>query len=361
MPEVERTTQHGGPNPGMPPPGLAGRVFFETEDPLAWAFPAGRIAGVRLRVHLIFPLWAAAEIVARIPEGAAAVANVTMLVGWLLVVTLVHELGRAVWARWFGADRDQVILWPLGGLSVNLNERAAISVLAEAGGLVISAVLTPLFAFAALALGVTWRQLFFNPLDPFAVAHTITDPAMLAVWWLYYANLVVVGLNLLLPMFPFDVGRIVLAAYKRTRPQIEAAQAALRIGLTSAISLFVLAAAASQTRLVAVAIFGGLAVWIVYRRSRFTATAGIPAPARTWDPDAPRKGDQHSALDTAQERPSMLDLGGELIRQAAGAAPDEHQVLVDRVLEKISREGMESLSDSERRILERETRRQRGG
>lgn len=90
-------------------------------DPFSWSIPLGRVFGIRVRVHLLFPLVALAVILRfglsreSFPEGTWRDA-LELSILWFLAVFL-HELGHCFGARQVNGDASEILLWPLGGLA----------------------------------------------------------------------------------------------------------------------------------------------------------------------------------------------------------------------------------------------------
>ena len=89
-------------------------------DPFSWAFPIGRMFGVTVRVHILFPFVALGMILrASYQEGAPAGAwiDATLVITLLFFSVLLHEFGHIFGARYVDGDGEEVLLWPLGGLA----------------------------------------------------------------------------------------------------------------------------------------------------------------------------------------------------------------------------------------------------
>jgi stage IV sporulation protein FB len=93
-------------------------------DPLSWSIPLGRLFGVTIRVHLLFPLVALGMILRAstnprtgppLPEGAWI--DATLIMGFLFFSVLLHEFGHCFGARAVNGEASEVLLWPLGGLA----------------------------------------------------------------------------------------------------------------------------------------------------------------------------------------------------------------------------------------------------
>src|SRR5207248_3246779 len=94
-------------------------------DLLTWSFPLGRLFGIRVLVHWFFPLVAAGLV---LQKALAKPANETVpipgqwidaacLMGILFASVLLHELARVFAARAQGGEPQEILLWPLGGLT----------------------------------------------------------------------------------------------------------------------------------------------------------------------------------------------------------------------------------------------------
>jgi hypothetical protein len=275
-------------------------------------------------------------------------------------------------------------------------------------------------AAMVLLAGAPVSTLLFDPMSPRVTAAELRSPAQVIAWWFYYANSLVLVLNLLLPMLPFDLGRIILAITRRRGGAMVASAVVLRVGLVSALAVLVLASTLDQTRIIAVAAVGALATWLEHRRLGFMAdplarageaamsmggglgalddrhagaadVAGpasrLPSPRRQSEAGAGTRGDEgadrapdarpgvrpstagenSSASAAASQRPSEASRppggeirGGSPPRDRAAGSP-ALPLSLDEVLAKISRGGLASLSDAERAFLARETERRRGG
>ncbi len=92
-------------------------------DPRSWAFPLGRLFGITIRIHWLFPLMAIALVLRAAyggknePPTEGAWIDATLIVTFLFVSVLLHEFGHCFAARWVDGDASEVLLWPLGGLA----------------------------------------------------------------------------------------------------------------------------------------------------------------------------------------------------------------------------------------------------
>jgi Zn-dependent protease len=353
MPRANHDIEPDSPNgweDGQDSPGRGRRFFFAGEDPLALAFPLMRAGRVRLRVHWVVPLFVVCELVAALPPARRAFGVAASLVGSLLVLVVIRELGRGIWARRFGPSADCVTLWPLGGLNTVAGPESTRPVLAEAGGLLVNACLVPVLALCALLAGSgAGDLLLINPLTPGAFLNNTVPPwpvERMIAWSAYYANAALLVVNLALPMLPLDAGRMAAAWMRRHGDSFAAAERAVKIGLYVAVAMFIVSAMTGQTRLMILATCGFLATLVESRRAQLLRAEQPYEPAWSTGPGdeedpQPRKKPRDARSEPTVLRTTSADL--------------------DRVLAKITREGLSSLTTSERELLAKETKRRRGG
>ena len=89
-------------------------------DLLSWSVPLGRISGIAVKAHILFPVVAIGLIMrAGFAKGAPSAIwlEATLLVGLLFFIVLLHELGHCVAARFVDGEAHEILLWPLGGLA----------------------------------------------------------------------------------------------------------------------------------------------------------------------------------------------------------------------------------------------------
>jgi stage IV sporulation protein FB len=174
-------------------------------DFASWSVNLGRWYGVRVRIHIFFCLFAVQALYmasASRPQGMVVFAAATL--GLLLISVLLHEVGHCWAAVRVGGYAEQIVLWPLGGLSPPQvpHEPQLELVTALAGpvvNLVIMATTAPLLLLARQdLLGL------LIPLSPIGLTEgAIWVVGLKLVFWI---NWLLVLVNLL-PFFPFDSGR----------------------------------------------------------------------------------------------------------------------------------------------------------
>lgn len=321
-----------------------GRLLGRGEDPMAWSFPLFVWHGVRLRMHAVVPIWAAAEIAAASFGGRARAASAALAVVAFVFAAVWRELIKGLAWRAAFVEMPVGVVWPLGGLNVmggrgrRSETGSGTGVRKEWWGLIAGGVWTGSWAMVVW-LG-NFGPLVFNPLDPLAVPMATTVSIGLAAWWMYVAGICLTLCNALLPVAPFDLGRLL----RREGPSIdpERAHGEARVGYVTAMTLFVAAAAMGHTRLMAVAAIGALVTALDGRRGMLDFRAAGSGG---------RRGEWAPGTDFESEIGRALGRGPEMIEEES--APPT----LDDVLEKISREGLASLKPNERTVLEEERRR----
>lgn len=176
-------------------------------DLLGWYVPLGRWAGVQLRLHAFFILFAVVALHAASTDGSFWYAVAAL--GILFVSVLVHELGHCCAAWHVEGSAESVLIWPFGGLSdVQVPHEPKAELLAALAGPVVN-----LAVWAISALGIVVLQqdagaviALLHPLKPPMPVSGMSWMAglELAAWinWLLFL------VNVLLPAVPLDGGRM---------------------------------------------------------------------------------------------------------------------------------------------------------
>jgi Zn-dependent protease len=135
---------------------------------------------------------------------------------------VLHELGHALMARWFGIGTESITLYPIGGvarlrrMSDKPFEEICIALAGPAVNLVLALLLTPLVIAT------------FGPatIQEVGVSRFVLE--------LLRANVALLLFNLL-PCFPMDGGRVLRAFLAWWKGQLRATEIAVRVGLVTAI------------------------------------------------------------------------------------------------------------------------------
>ena len=196
-----------------------------------WSFPAGRLFGVDVRIHLTFLfLLAFVWFTESATMGSSGAARGLALVAIIFGCVVLHELGHALVARRFGLVVRSILLLPIGGMTLmeepgpdqaNPARDIRISIAGPLVNLVIAGV-------SALAIHALMPQvkLWGDPL-----VHASNLPRSL-VW----GNVFLGAFNLL-PAYPMDGGRILRALLAEHMDNVVATRRAAFIGQVFAMAL----------------------------------------------------------------------------------------------------------------------------
>lgn len=326
--------------------GMLARVFGDAENPMQWAVTVGRVAGIRVRIHVIFIIYAVAQLLfAGISRDTIGLSFTAIAIAWLFVIVLLHEFGHCFACRWVGGEADDILMWPLGGLaSVMPPDTPRANFVTTAGGPAVNVILLVPLAVLMYVFGMGDR-LIFNPLEFSSVFHNLTW-GQTALFLAYVVNLAILLFNVILPIFPLDGGRMLYAGLWSKLGKRKAMDISLTIGFVGSIALGVFGLVANQTLLLGVAVFAGITCFLERRTLRAADELTSPwAESAMW-----REGDD----EPEPKGPSKK----ELKERAREEAEKED---LDRVLEKIAKTGMDSLTKSERKTLESATKKRQKG
>lgn len=320
-----------------------GRVFGDAENPMGWALPLFRVAGIRVRVHLLFIVYALGVVLFSIARDTMGVGYTLLEMAILFVLVLMHEFGHCFAARLVGGEADDILMWPLGGLATTSPpDTWRAHLIVTLGGPAVNVLLFPVFAIALTGAGLG-ETVWFNPLRPGAALALLSSWWEVALWWAHFLNLTLLAFNVLLPMFPLDGGRIVQSVLWARLGRRASMEIATVVGMVGAGALGVAGLATERATLVGIAAFCALVCWTERKRLR--------APDEI--------GDTAYAAALREQTREQEDAA----RRAAAARREREQEAaeMDRVLAKIAATGMGSLTPKEKRFLEDATARKRAG
>ena len=339
------------------------------DSPMSWSLPLFRAAGIDVRIHLLFLVFVAWRVLdAALP--AASGASVRLGITYVLIevvvvftIVLLHEFGHSLTCRRWGGSSDEILMWPLGGLAYCAPPHAWKAHLATAIGGPAVNVLILCITVPAVGL-ITGKWLGGALPNPFVLdpPSQIRDSyAFFVLFAFHWTSLILLLFNLI-PLYPLDGGRITQALLWPRFGYAKAVRYSCRFGFVGAIGLLLVGALNQNMTLIAIAFFGGVTCVRTLQQLSYTEEmlgyedsqgAAIAASARNEFPtEAP---EESPAARSAREREEK-----KRAKEAEAAAREAAEF--DRILEKISASGIQSLSAAEKRVLERETeRRRRGG
>lgn len=351
------------------------RMTFD--DPMTWAIPVFRVAGITVRLHLFFIVFVLVTISQSLSVGGGgALGLVPALIGLaaLFSIVLLHEFGHAIACRAKAGTADEILIWPLGGLaSCAPPHRPSAHLWTAIGGPLVNvgfiAVLTP---WIGLTTGQWWGVAIPNPfgLQTLVQRVEVGDWMQFALLLTNYVAWTLLLFNLI-PMFPLDGGRILQAVLWRKIGYGASMRVACRSGLAGAVVIGIVALISESTMLLAIAIFGGLTCFATARQieqerdflgfdpdpSELLAMdeelesefgGGSVDQSRGSTADAPKSSAKASRSARGPSAPAKS-----VEKEAEVARAKEAEL--DRILAKIAVSGLDSLTPAERETLQRAT------
>jgi Zn-dependent protease len=192
------------------------------------SFQIGKLFGIPLYVHTTFfllPVWI---LLANSGAGPLNVLFILTALAALFACVVLHELGHALMARFFGIGTESITLYPIGGvarlqrMSEKPFEEICIALAGPAVTLFIVGLLSP--------LALAGMQLYPLISDPEPSLGSVLISLSIWLWrmnlWLFLFNL--------LPCFPMDGGRVLRALLALWKGQLRATEIAVRVGLVMA-------------------------------------------------------------------------------------------------------------------------------
>jgi Zn-dependent protease/CBS domain-containing protein len=199
-----------------------------------WSFPAGRLFGVDIRIHVTFLfllgfVWFSESLT----MGASGPGRGIALVGIIFGCVVLHELAHAVVAQHSGIKVRSIVLLPIGGVTLMEDvartrpDPARDIRIAVAGPLLnlIIAVIAGAIILAFAPQVKLWAQ-------PWVHANNLPRS-------LFWGNLFLGAFNLL-PAYPMDGGRILRALLAERMDYVHATRRAVTIGQVFAMLLMMI-------------------------------------------------------------------------------------------------------------------------
>ena len=319
---------------------------------MSWTFPLFRVFGIQVRMHWTLAIMIAGLLIQGSVAGELRWRAITM--GILFLSVLFHELAHCWMARRRGGHAEEILLWPLGGMAYVGHSGSASDELKVAGvgplsSLLLGGVCLGIFS----ATGVAWRWDYANPF---------------AAWWFgdlrevhnfllhaFRLNVILGLFNLCVPAYPLDGGRVLFAFLTMRHGRRRAAELTSVIALPIGVALAVWGMAQKEFYLLLIG------AWVLYESFQLRWLI------RMGELEAHPGFGQISEFDYLPERPRRKGWFARWrerrrVRREARQAAEEAVLRerVDLVLDKVSREGIGSLTPDEKRILEEASKRSRG-
>lgn len=315
------------------------RMFGDGENPLAWGFKLGSLGSTPIKIHLLFVVYLLVELIFTLPGNREGLDFVLPRLGAILFFVLLREIVHAIVAKRLGGNPIEIMLWPMGGLvSPEVPEHWFTRLQIAISPLLLNLMLVPVLAIPLYLITRDWHSLLINPLTLGGTDSDIVFPDKTTAIWLvalgaiYAANLTLLVINLI-PMYPLDGSRILESILSKNHPDHRAQWMSVHTGLIAATAIGILALVMQDgTPLFALCVVCGLISSMHRRRLQFLATADmIPGLSGASFPAS----ENHPVANPVDEKVDQ----------------DE----IDRILAKISDQGIGALSRKERRTLKRAT------
>jgi Zn-dependent protease len=352
-------------------------------DPMRWSLPLGRLFGINIRVHILFPIVALGlvlrvafqrDIKTALPDGAWA--DMAMVLGLLFLSVLLHELGHCFAGRWMDGDAQDVMIWPLGGLAfVEVPHTPRAHLVTAAGGPLVNVALCAASGLV-LVLGLGYSP----PWNPLAyVLRSDASGAMELFSWatgkselvplhgtgllaivlarLFWVNWVLTLINVVLIGFPLDGGRMFQAILWRYVGYRQATLAAIFAGF---LTMFVVGLASiifNELLALCLAVF----IYVACRQEWIALESGGEEGPFGYDFSQGYTSLERDQPVTATPQPRRKQNWWQRWRQKQTARKlqreqelrEAEERRMDELLAKVQREGMGALTDEERRFLKR--------
>ncbi len=344
-------------------------------DPFAWSIPLGRMFGITVRVHVLFPIVALGLILRFALQEPKLYypgtwIDATLILALLFLSVLLHEFGHCFGARAVNGDAQEVLLWPLGGLAqlevpntprANLITTLAgpgVNLILALGCLIALAFIDPSlrpsfnpFYFPARELGgkfilSTWTGSEIA-VSPYAFSAMLTR--------FFWVNYVLFLLNVVLIGFPLDGGRIFQCILWHYVGYRRATLAAVFAGFLTMLVVGLASIVWNELLPLCLAIF----IYVSCKQQYIILESDGEASLFGYDFSqgyTSLERDQPAAA-PPRKRQSWWQRWWQR-RQAKKMQKEEEQRIaeeqrLDELLDKVAREGMAALTDEERRFMKR--------
>lgn len=323
---------------------------------LGASFRIGSLFGVNIRIHILFVIWIAFQLFSDPNNWRGTGLFMAMLFG----IILVHEFGHCFGARSVGGDARDIMLWPLGGLAfAQAPMRPWPQFVTVACGPLVNVVFCLISAVALFVGGGDYVSFHWHPLHGVGL-HGPFPSWVYYVSVFYHVNYLLLAFNLL-PIYPLDGGQLFQAIIWPFVGLQRATLLACQVGLAGCFLLGVWGMSGGGQMLIFIAIFGGFTCWQRLQALKYGMV--VEDPSYEYSARPPRQGGgfwsrlfkraprvRKPAPTRGAANPNP---GG---WEAKQSERERMEAELDRILKKVSDQGVHSLSYVERQTLERATR-----
>jgi stage IV sporulation protein FB len=326
------------------------------DSPLYWSFPLGTWFATQVRVSVFFPL-----IIIVLCLRLEDVRLGLIYSGVLFVSVLLHEFGHVVAARASRGFGDEILIWPLGGL-------AFVQPGPTFGGRLMTSAAGPLvnLALCAGTLPAVLKSDYiadaFNPLVAVPVAFA-SQPLHDLCLVIFAINWVLLLVNLI-PVYPLDGGQMLKTVLQERLPGPTVIEVYVRVGFICGFVAMLFGMGLDKSFLVAFGAF--LLLMNIQEAYQLRTAETYDESFLGYDFSQGYTSLEKSATDEdapPPRRPGPIERWKQkrLERRQAQEREEAERIeqQLDALLEKIQQHGLESLSDAERKLLDRASNRYR--
>ncbi len=318
-----------------------------------WSFPLFRIFGIEIRVHWFMLLMIGILLLQAAPGGSVALGYMAAGLVILILSILFHEFGHCWMAIRQRGHAEKILIWPLGGLSYVEYEHGPVQQIKVSGiGPLSSFVLSGICYGILVATGIRWDWSLLLPYENW-ILDSVPRTLLLQGARL---NLFLGLFNLCVPAYPLDGGQVLFGLLTLKFGRLRAAQAMVFISVPvgAALALFGFSAGIIFLGLIGLqVIYEAFQLRYLIRIGELEAHPAFGGSSQQFDymPDRPRKKGWFARWKEGRTRRAV---------ERESVKEDARRAQVDAILDKVSREGIGSLSPAEKKILDDASRRGRG-
>jgi Zn-dependent protease len=341
-------------------------------DPFTWSLPLYSAFGIKVRMHVLFPVVAVGLILRASVQKEAPPGiwwEETILMGLLFLSVLLHEYGHCLGARLVDGDAHEILLWPLGGLAaVEVPHTARANFITAAFGPLANVFLCCAAAAALAFFGPGLRPPFsplWNPTPPLQFLYTWSGVEQAVTGWpvllarFFWVNWVLFLFNMILVGFPMDAGRLLQCALWPRLGFGQATRVAVFAGFITMICVGIFSIVSNEVLLLCLALF----IYITCRQQYFILENGGEESLFGYDFSQGYTSLERDQPPPARRKPSFFKrwlqnrAKRRMERQQEQREAEERRM--DILLDKVQREGLQALTDEEHRFLTRVSARYR--
>lgn len=278
----------------------------------------------------------------------------------LFISVLLHEFGHCLACRKVGGRADDILMWPLGGLAYCEPPHSPWAhFMTVVWGPLVNVIIAAACYSALLATHAANMPVSFHPFRMWQ-GYVPGLPGVLAD--LFVVNYSLLLFNLALLFYPFDGGRLVQIALWKKLGFAKSMRIALRIGMGGAIAVALYGIVAREFMIIFIAFFG---FFTCYQQSVMYAQQeprgfGRAMTGVHYSPEFDGPPEDEEPREQKIGWFKRMRMRAAARRKAAERAAQEAlDAEVDRILAKVKDQGLQSLTDKEKKTLKHATERQR--